>query len=473
MSGRATDHKIENQENVERQEFNGEFEDAAAVKVFVATKEHLPLSAEIAAMYEEALGKGGLKAEGHEAYPDPDLFSEAGIRSTLESGERLIALAKMQEGGDVIVGAMVADKMSPWHVEFNSMAVPIARRGNRIGSAIVAGLADIIDQSLFTVNCTELVTHSLASQAAHFHNGFRAICGFGYCHYPHVFFKDHPESVLWVTRLQGKLIPSLKKFRSSLGRKLGKHALDVKHKLIAGQASGQVNLVAGRLDDQSLSIVSEVLKERTAYVPQRYNDLVQAILFQFEDILDRTVKSYTRPEPNSEPGLETGLESGADAITIDLKEGFAQSYLTFAPDFRFAADAIDNALAVVHSAADREKRFIKVCLPANNPETLKAADYLNKKGFVFHSYLPLYGSGAATAPAGAGLQESDGEGLQTSVPEFYDVLSLQWIKPAVVKNNPMPGETDSVIKLYGYPENLSGQILRTINREIHESTGDT
>jgi hypothetical protein len=99
MSGQATDRKIEDQKYAEVNEFNGEFEDAAPVKVFAATKEHQPLSAEIAAMYEAALGKGGLKAEGHEAYPDPDLFSEAGIRSTLEAGERLIALARMQEGG--------------------------------------------------------------------------------------------------------------------------------------------------------------------------------------------------------------------------------------------------------------------------------------------------------------------------------------------------------------------------------------
>ena len=153
-----------------------------------------------------------------------------------------------------MVGAMVADELSPHHVEFNSMVVPIQRRGLKLGSHIVRGLADIVEQDKFTVNCTELVTHSMASQAAHFHNGFSAICGFGFCHYPHVFFKDHPESVLWVTKLQGKLVPIMRRFRGPLGRQLGRHLLDVKRKLMAAQASGQVSLASGRLDDQSLNL---------------------------------------------------------------------------------------------------------------------------------------------------------------------------------------------------------------------------
>jgi len=426
-----------------------EFEDNTKVKVFAATKEHAKtLSGEIAAMYEEALGKGGVQKKGHEAYPDSDLFSAKGIESTLEAGERIIAVAQIQEDGkDVIVGAMVADHMSPHHVEFNSMAVPVSRRGHKIGSHIVRGLADIIDESNFTVNATELVTHSMASQAAHFHNGFRAICGFGFCHYPHVFFKDHPESVLWVTRFQGKLVPTLRRFRSALGRQLGRHLADVKHKLIASQASGQVQLASGRLDDESLNLIGEVLKERTAYVPKRYHDLVQAILFQFEDVLDVTVKSWTRPEAHTESDKaehDTAESATDENLTVEPKEGFGHSYIIFKKDFVFDEKEVARAIKAVHKL---DKRYIKVCIPANTPESLKAADYLIEQGFVFHSYLPLYGF---AGPA-----------------EFYDMLSLQWIKPSVLKANPLPGETDSVVKLYGYPANLSGDIVKMIAGELH------
>ena len=75
-------------------------EDKGRVSVFAATSEHAKtLSAEIAKVYEEALGKGGVKAEGHDAYPDADLFSASGIEQILESGERLIGVAQIEEDG--------------------------------------------------------------------------------------------------------------------------------------------------------------------------------------------------------------------------------------------------------------------------------------------------------------------------------------------------------------------------------------
>jgi hypothetical protein len=312
------------------------------------------------------------------------------------------------------------------------MVVPVNRRGLKLGSHIVRGLADIIEQDKFTVNCTELVTHSMASQAAHFHNGFRSICGFGFCHYPHVFFKDHPESVLWVTKLQGKLVPIMRRFRGALGRQMGRHLLDVKRKLMAAQASGQVSLATGRVDDESLNLLSEVLKERTAYVPKRYHNLVQSILFQFEDVLDVTVKSWVRPEPigyssveensgscfteqstdadcDSQQDQERGKSQGKDqgkkanskgqdskdhqakeqkSLKVEFKEGFAHSYILLNPNFVFAPEELASAIESVHKL---DKRYIKVCIPANSPEALKAADYLIEQGFVFHSYLPLYG----------------------------------------------------------------------------------
>lgn len=91
-------------------------------------------------------------------------------------------------------------------------------------------------------------------------------------------------------------------------------------------------------------------------------------------------------------------------------------------------------------------------IPANQPEAIALADYLRqKKSFVFHSYLPLYGYN----------QEPEHE-------SFHDILTLQWIAPDILASNSLPGETDSVVKLYGYPENLSGSIVRLIASELKD-----
>jgi hypothetical protein len=434
------------------------FEDS--VNVFAATREHAKRSAEIAAMYEAALGKAGVGKPGHEPYPDSDLFSAEGVRATLEAGERLIGLAEIEEDGrKVIVGAMVADRMSPHHVEFNSMAVPTHRRGRRLGSHIVRGLSKIIDQDKFTVNCTELVTHSLASQAAHFHNGFNSICGLGYCHYPRVFFKDHPESVLWVTRLQGSLVPELRKLRSNLGRGLGKTPGEVKTKVSAALASNKTagQAAACPTDSETLNLLSEVLKEQSVFVPERYSKLVQNILAQFEDILDRTIfstASTTSIAGSSAPPAKTAVRS----LTVDYKEGYGHSYITLNKHFVFDRSKLAEAIASIQALG---KRFIKVCIPANTVEAIKAAEYLFEQGFVFHSYLPIYGFDKQTiAP------EHEEQSNVREAAEFYDTLCLQWIDPKVAAANALPGETDSVIKVYGYPENLSRQVVQMIAQEL-------
>ncbi len=136
-----------------------EFEEASFVKVFAVTKEQAKtLSAEIAEVYENAFGKGGVQRKGHDAYQDSDLFSAQGIKTVLEAGERLIAVAQTEEAGTgVIVGAIVADRLSPYHVAFTSMAVPTKRRAAiKLGSHLVRGLTDIIEADKFTVNCSPL-----------------------------------------------------------------------------------------------------------------------------------------------------------------------------------------------------------------------------------------------------------------------------------------------------------------------------
>lgn len=427
------------------------------VAVFAASKEQADkLSKDIAQMYVAALGPGGVGKEGCEAYPDPDLFSEEGVKETLLAGERLIAVAQYN---DQICGAMVADKLSPYHVEFNSMAVSLDKRGLGIGSAIVTGLKEMMDASELTINTTELVTHSLASQAAHFHAGYNSIVGFAFCHYPRVFFANRPESVLWVTKFQGKLLSTVKQLRSALGRQLGTKASDLVQTIVAAQAQtqtkAQTNIslaMSSRLSEQQLPLVAELLLERTAYVPKLYANLVQSILFQFEEILDRSVQSVTDQVQLTQPEEEEiKAQEPGERLSIEYKEGFGHAYIIYKPGFKFSSSldqaALDNALEAL---AKLEKRYILVRIPANQPEAIEVADYLRqKKNFVFHSYLPLYGYN----------QEPERE-------SFHDILTLQWIAPDILASNSLPGETDSVVKLYGYPENLSGSIVRLISSEL-------
>lgn len=431
-------------------------EPSQKVSVFAASKEQADkLSKDIAQMYVAALGPGGVGKDGCEAYPDPDLFSEAGVKETLLAGERLIAVAQYN---DQICGAMVADKLSPYHVEFNSMAVPLNKRGMGIGSAIVTGLKEMMDASELTINTTELVTHSLASQAAHFHAGYNSIVGFAFCHYPRVFFADHPESVLWVTKFQGKLLSTVKQLRSTLGRKLGTKASDLVQTIVAAQAQTNISLaISSRLSEQQLPLVAELLLERTAYVPKLYANLVQSILFQFEEILDRSVQSVSEQvqltQSEEEEEEETKAQEPGESLSIEYKEGFGHAYIIYKPGFKFSSSldqaALDSALEAL---AKLEKRYILVRIPANQPEAIALADYLRqKKSFVFHSYLPLYGYN----------QEPEHE-------SFHDILTLQWIAPDILASNSLPGETDSVVKLYGYPENLSGSIVRLVASELKE-----
>ena len=445
------------------------------VQVFQATKEHLPLAGEIATMYEAALGKDGLRAEGMEPYPDSDLFSEEGVKATLEAGERTLAIARIKdEGGACLAGAMVMDRLSPHHVEFNSMAVRLDKRGRRIGSAIVEGLKQIVEETEFTVNATELVTHSLASQAAHFHNGYKNICGFSFCHYPRVFFKNHPESVLWVMLLQGKLIPLMRRFRSILGRALGSTPEEVTARILEAQAglAGSKSGNFKRLSEREMEIAADVLSKREVHVPPAYRHIVQSILFQFEDILDREIVEPVPFATMKKPGYEdeadeqnpensegSEVEKAAEdnqeqdgAVSkedfdVDPKEGFGHAYIICKPNFRFDETSMAEALTKLQEAG---KRFILVRMPAFNSQTLDLSKYLKSRGFVFQSYLPLYGH------------------FPEAKIEFQDILTMQWIKPEVLADNALPGETESVVKLYGYPENLSGEIVKLIARELAE-----
>lgn len=426
------------------------------VKVFAAGKENIDMAKDIAEMYEAALGKGGIRKEGCEPYPDGDLFSEAGVKSTLEAGERTLAIAQIldekAEPEKTVSGAMVMDRLSPHHVEFNSMAVRLDKRGQKIGSRIVEGLRDIVEDSDFTVNATELVTHSLASQAAHFRAGYKNYCGFGYCHYPRVFFAQHPESVLWVVRLQGRLVPRMRLFRSKLGRKLGQDNETTVRHLVDVQTSLMTQASYLRLSEKQLEICADVLSEREIYVPACYAHIVESIHFQFEDILDRAIVLPTANQEQTESGdaANENAHKPGHAPELDLKGDYGHSYVIYGADFLFDQGELDKILDEIH-AHPAGKRFILVRIPAQAKDCAKTAEYLRTKGFIFHSYLPLYGF------------------FPEAKAQFQDILTLQWVAPHIVSENALPGETESLIKLYGYPENLSGQILSTIKSDLGET----
>jgi hypothetical protein len=169
------------------------------------------------------------------------------------------------------------------------------------------------------------------------------------------------------------------------------------------------------------------------------------------------VQSVTDQVQLTQSEEETKAQAPGDSPSIEYKEGFGHAYIIYKPGFKFGSSldqaALDNALDAL---AKLEKRYILVRIPANQPEAIALADYLRqKKSFVFHSYLPLYGY----------HQEPEHE-------SFHDILTLQWIAADILASNSLPGETDSVVKLYGYPENLSGSIVRLIASELKNQGQD-
>ena len=436
------------------------------IEVFRAGLAHAQTHAEaIAKMYEEALGPAGLGGEGMENYPDPDLFTAQGVESTLRAGERILGVARFKDGE--LLGAMVMDFLSPYHIEFNSMAVKRSRRGLSVGSRLVEGLSDMANEEPLRINTTELVTHSIASQAAHFHAGLDKICGFAFCHYPHVFFKDHPESVLWVSRLQGRLVPLIKQYRASLGRRLGSTVADVVPALLAHQARTQPHLIQ-KLTESDLALVAEILRERTIYVPSDYLDLASAIVFQFEDVCDRifvterdlnsgSLKAVNNLEAYDQARSESEKASKRPAINLEIqyKDGFGHSYIDYKPEFVFDADELDAAIQAV---LDKGKRYIQVRIPANQKECIDLVLALKERGFAFMGLVPLYG-----------YQKSDAD-----TDKFYDVIIMQYIASRVLTANALPGDTESVVKIYGYPLNLSGALIARIKKDLaqHHPAGD-
>jgi GNAT superfamily N-acetyltransferase len=388
-------------------------------------------AAKIAAMFCAALGADGVAAEGHEPYPDPSLFSADGVAETVESPFRRLFIAELD--GE-IVGGIIADQLHELACEYNCMAVDKKYRGLGIGSILVQGAKKIINDCFFLSNITEMVTHNLASQGAHIKHGYNRFLGFGYSHYPQVFFIDRPESVVWAGQLHGRLARELQNLRGRIGN------LDkLSDAEIMELISRESRVVVGKASTSEKRLATELVKPRYVYLPEEYVSLGTEILAQYADQLEYRINQECKHDERS------------DKFDVDFKPEYAHSYIDFASGFDMAANAkaVKDAIDGVKNTDG--KRFIRATIKANHPSAIEVANFLRKEGFVFHSVLPLYqyeGSPDGTAH------------------KFHDLLAMQWVCPKVAAKNPLPGETNSVIKLYGYPTNLTGKIVSVIRGEL-------
>lgn len=368
-------------------------------------------SKKIAQAYENALGTKGVGGPGHEPYPDPDLFTPEGIKETIESGERKIIVIKHD---DDVLGAIVADTIHDYGFEFNSMAIDRSFRGLKLGSKLLSGAKKIMDDCFFINNVTELVTHSLASQSAHIKEGYNNFLGFGYCHFPNVFFKDKPESVLWAGQLQGELVGKLAQLQKSNQSSWGK-------------------------SEEEKNISHALLEDRNIYLPAHYQELGEEIVSQYSPEVNYEIKTSTE---------SSDTKTNDSTVNVSLMPDYAHSYIHFEEGFDLEKNLQYVANTINEIKRMKGKRFIRATISANQPQAIAIANLLKEEyQFIFHSILPLYGYNAK-------------EG------RFEDYLSLQWVRKDVVQSNPLPGHTDSVIKIYGYPLNLPGKIIKQVEKDL-------
>ncbi len=415
---------------------------ASKCKVYEVDSVTEEQAAKIAAMFNAALGKDGVAAEGHEAYPDPSLFTADGVVETVECPDRRLFIAELD--GEV-VGGIIADALHPLACEFNCMAVDKKFRGLSIGSLLVEGAMRVINDCFFLSNITELVTHNLASQTAHIKHGYSRFLGFGYSHYPRVFFVDKPESVVWAGQLHGRLARELQNLRDRIG-----NLEKLSDAEITELISRESRLVIGKASPSEKQLATELIKPRTVYLPEEYACLGKEILSQYADQIEYRINDGAACGSSGHTVADSKPEK-SDKFDLDLKPDYAHAYIDFAYGFDISANqkAVKDAIDKVRSTPG--KRFIRATIKANHPSSVEIATFLKKQGFVFHSILPLYQYEVS----------EDGNSHK-----FHDLLGMQWVCPDVASQNPLPGETNSVIKVYGYPANLTGKIVRLIRSEL-------
>lgn len=424
------------------------------IEVFLATAEY---AAGTAAMFNSALGSQGIAASGHEPYPDPSLFTEEGILENIAAAERNLFIATVD---DTVAGGMIVDSWSPYNCENNCMATAKEFRGLGLGSRLVEAAKAWLDSHSFRNNITECVTHNMLSQSSHKHNGYNKILGFGYAHYPCVFFPDHPESVIWQGQLHGLIARELPFLREALPDIANKTRQEI---IQALETLDHPPLLLLTPEDKSLAAL--LLAQRCVYVPPRYQDIAGKILNQYAPCLSYSLNSQFI----SGKGREE-KENGHSNFHVDLKPGYDWTYITFPAGF-----SIDKNMAAVKAelkkSRDMGKRYIQCRIEANHPSAVAIADFLQGQGFVFHSILPLYTTrdkDASEKPDDTTCSTrliSDNNQQNNQIQDFNDLLVMQWIHPDIAKANPLPGQTGSVIQLYGYPLGLTGEIIKLLGSE--------
>jgi GNAT superfamily N-acetyltransferase len=376
---------------------------------------------EIVDSYESVFGKKGVRAPGHEPYPAPEVFSEDGILAIIHDPDRDLIVA---EWNGEIVGGMIITHNGPFHREFGCVSVRKKFQGKGISSRMLSHQKEMEKQSALAINTTEIVTHSMLSQSAHHHAGYNKITGFGYCQYPRVFFEHAPESCLWITSLEGKIIEWLRASRPT------------SQKTWQREDANAPTIKLQELNNHERELVTVLERPRKCYVPARYSKLASKLLAQFDDtlsfrIFDENYEGLTHEEQSS--------------IRVDLCGDNPYAYFHFEA-VTLTAPGFDAAWRAI---TETGKRYVQARLPMNSPSTLRNINLLRQNGFVFLGVAPLLS-------------------LKNQSPEFDDVFMMQWVDPDIVKCCPLPGATESVVKLYGHPINLTGELIAAIQRDLRE-----
>lgn len=190
---------------------------------------------------------------------------------------------------------------------------------------------------------------------------------------------------------------------------------------------------------------AEILpKERTIYLPNNYATIGNTILGQFAN----HIRYHISTASNSRNTKSTAPKS---SLTVNPKGTYRYCHFNFSKSKNDSIVSSKDLFAEIDQALiqmkEAGKEFILARIPINSPDAVDIAEYLRTKKFAFHGILPL--------------NEIDDNG------DYKDILTMQWIDPDVLASNSWPHDTDSKVKIYGYPTNITKDILKVIASELY------
>lgn len=383
--------------------------DASAICSFRAAR---PEDArELVESFESVFGQSGVRAPGHDPYPAPEVFTEAGVESIIADPLRDFVVA---ECNGEIAGAMIVTHNSPYHREFGCVSIHKKFQGKGLSSLMLLHQKVREKHSSLVINTTEIVTHSMLSQAAHHKAGYDKVVGFGYCQYPRVFFAHAPESCLWVSSLEGKVFQWLRKARP---------------------AQRNVQSKLPELNPEERNLLSILESPRHCFVSSRYFAVTASLLRQFDDTL--TYRLFDEM-------VETCRPEDGD-LTVDLCGSEPYAYLHI-PQHCLEQAEFERSW---QQLAQQKKRYVQARLNMNCPSTIYNIEFLRQQGFVLLGIAPVFT-------------------FDSAYRSFRDVFIMQWIAPEIVSSCPLPGATDAVAKIFGYPLNVSKEIIDTIRGDLRD-----